>query len=258
MGVHRLRFSMNYQTIHRKDTYIARGFRATVAVPSLKPAAYLGIAWPETAWTVRTGPFVQNATLLFDFDLTNDQLALIENLRGGGGLIFSLRVLCEVSIGDDIVSAYDDVPFNVNQSAWIACMKQFGQDRIILLEVDIPAEDGALKTAVLLLKRARAELDAGNYDGVVQQCRRAIESVQKALKLKPAIRVAMQTFTQGERKKMTKRARALVINEAALHYSHPAHHVDEAGEAIDYGRRDATFMLALASVVVANGAGGLE
>ena len=68
----------------------------------------------------------------------------------------------------------------------------------------------------------------------------------------------METFARGDRKIMSKSARALVVNEAALHYSHPAHHVDEDGQTFDYGRRDATFMLALASAVVANGAGGVD
>jgi hypothetical protein len=219
--------------------------------------AHLGTAWPESAWALRTSTFAQNGSLLFDFDLRNEQLALIETLRGGGELLFNLHLMCEVSSGDDIARGDDDVRFHVNKSSWIACMKQFGQDRIVLLEVELPTEDGDLKTAVSLLKRAREELDAGNYDGVVQQCRRAIESVQKALKLKPAIIVAMETFAK-DRRRMTKRERALVVNEAALHYSHPAHHVNEEGETFDYGRRDAAFMLALASAVVANGAGGAE
>ena len=237
---------------------MVRNFRATVTVSrSHEGGAHLGTAWPESAWALRTSTFAQNGSLLFDFDLRNEQLALIETLRGGGDLLFNLHFLCEVSSGDDITRGDDDVRFHVNKSSWIACMKQFGQDRIILLEVDLPTEDGDLKTAVSLLKRAREELDAGNYDGVVQQCRRAIESVQKALKLKPAINAAMAAFAK-DRRAMTKIARALVVNEAALHYSHPAHHVNEEGEAFDYGRRDAAFMLALASAVVANGAGGAE
>lgn len=259
MGVHRLRFSVQYQLPARKETFIARNFRATVTVShSHEDGAYLGIAWPESAWSVRTGSFAQNAALLFDFDLTSEQLTLMEDLRGSGDLVFNLHFLCEVSNGDDVVGGDDDVRFYVNRSSWIAVMKQFGRDRIVLLEVDLPTEAGEIKTAVSLLKRAREELDAGNYDGVVQQCRRAIESVQKVLKLKPAIRAALETFTRGDRRKMTKKARALVVNEAALHHSHPAHHVDDDGETIDYGRRDATFMLALASAVVANGAGGAE
>ncbi len=130
--------------------------------------------------------------------------------------MFNLHFLCEVSSGIDIVRGYDDVRFDVNKSSWINCMKQFGLDRIVLVEVDLPPEDGDLKTAASLLKRAREELDAGNYDGVVQQCRRAIESVQKALDLKPAINAAIETFTRGDRKKMKKRERALVVNEAVL------------------------------------------
>jgi hypothetical protein len=259
MGVHRLRFSVQYQSPARKETFVAHNFRATVTVSrSHEGGAYLGIAWPESAWALRTATYAQNAALLFDFDLRSEQLALIEDLRGGGDLVFNLHFLCEVSHDNDTQRGDDDVRYYVNKSSWIACMKQFGLDRIVLLEVDLPDEVGSLQAAVSLLKRAREELDAGNYDGVVQQCRRAIESVQKSLKLKPAINAAMETFARGDRKTMSKSARALVVNEAALHYSHPAHHVDEDGQTFDYGRRDATFMLALASAVVANGAGGAE
>jgi len=259
MGVHRLRFSIQYQSPARKEILVARNFRATVTVArSNQGGAYLGIAWPESAWVLCTSSFSNNAAILFDLDLSSEQLALIEKLREGGDLVFNLHFLCEVSSGDDITRGDDDVRFHVNQSSWITCMKQFGQDRIVLLEVDLPPEVGDLRTAASLLKRAREELDAGNYDGVVQQCRRAIESVQKALNLKSAINTAVQTFATGERRKMTKNARALLVNEVALHYAHPANHVDEDGKAFDYGRRDAAFMLALASAVVANGAGGKE
>ena len=259
IGLHRLRFSLQYQTPARKEALVARNFRATVTVSrSHEGGAYVGIAWPESAWTLCTSTFAQNSAVLFDFDLRSEQLALIEQLRGGGDLVFNLHVLCEVSNQDDVQRGQDDVRYYVNKSSWIACMKQFGLDRIVLLEVDLPKQAGSLQTAVSLLKRAREELDAGNYDGVVQQCRRAIESVQKALKLKPAINAAMETFAKGDRKTMSKRARALVVNEAALHYSHPAHHVDDDGQTPEYGRRDAAFMLALASAVVANGAGGVN
>jgi hypothetical protein len=259
MGLHRLRFSVQYQTPARKEVFVARNFRATVTVSrSHESGAYLGIAWPESAWTLRTGTSAQNSTLLFDFDLRNEQLAMIEELRGGGDLVFNLHFLCEVSHEDDIQRGDDDVRYYVNTSSWIACMKQFGLDRIVLLEINLPNEAGSLQAAVSLLKRAREELDAGNYDGVVQQCRRAIESVQKALKLKPAIKAAMETFARGDRKTMSKKARALVVNEAALHYSHPAHHVDDDGQTFDYSRRDAAFMLALASAVVANGASDFD
>lgn len=119
--------------------------------------------------------------------------------------------------------------------------------------IRLPTGDGELETAVSLVKHAREEIDSGNYDGAVQQCRRAIESVEKALNLGAEIQLAMDAYCKaGERRKMTKRARSLAVYEAVLHYAHLAHHVDEDGRTFDYGRRDATFMLALASAVVAN------
>ena len=57
---------------------------------------------------------------------------------------------------------------------------------------------------------------------------------------------------------MTKRAPALLVSGAALHYCHPLHHVADDGETIDYGRRDASFMLTLASAIVANCADSSE
>jgi hypothetical protein len=134
-------------------------------------------------------------------------------------------------------------------------MNAFGMDRLVVLEVEVPSNIAGLKSAIDLLRKARQELDAGNYDGVVQQCRRSIESVQRALKLKPEINAAMQMFVGGNRTQMSKKARALVVTEAVHHYAHPAHHVDIEGDVYEYGRRDATFMLALTSAVVANGVG---
>lgn len=133
-------------------------------------------------------------------------------------------------------------------------MKQFGLDRVVLLEIRLPPEQGELATAANLLAKARAELDAGNFDGVVQKCRLAIESVQKALELQPRIQGAVAAFGR-DRSRMSKQERALVVHEAARHYAHPAHHVDEDGRTFDYGRRDAAFMLALASAVVSNASG---
>lgn len=249
LGVHRLRFSVQYRTPARKELFTARNFRALVTVSD----AHLGIAWPECAWIVRTGQFASDAALLFDLDLTSEQIVRIEALRSRGDLVFKLRFLCEVEHGDVVVQGTDEIRFHVNRSSWITCMTQFGLDRLILLEVDLPLEGGQLEVAVSLLKRAREELNAGNYDGVVQKCRLAIDSLQTALKLQAPTQIALDMFARGsERKRMTKRQRALVATEAARHYAHPALHVDADGETFDYGRRDAAFMLALTSAVVAN------
>jgi hypothetical protein len=43
-----------------------------------------------------------------------------------------------------------------------------------------------------------------------------------------------------------------LLNELAMHYAHLAHHPNEEGERIDFGRRDAAFALAITSAVVAN------
>jgi hypothetical protein len=145
------------------------------------------------------------------------------------------------------------VQFPVNASAWKNILAQLGTDRLVLLEVEMPdGKDSELQSAVELLRKARGELDAGNYDGVVRLCRMAIESTRKVLALESAIDNAVRLFCQGNRKSMSKVQRGYLVSEAALHYTHLAHHVDEEGATHDYGRRDATFMLAIASAVVSN------
>lgn len=257
LGIHRLRFSVGYHTPPRKEVYVARNFRAVVEVsPDNGQRHRLGTAWPEASWSVTTGQFSSAAGILFDMDLSPEQLVLIERLRAGGNLNFTLKVLCDVEGSSGLEKGMDEIRFAVDRGVWIQCMKQFGVDRLILLEVDLPAEEGELATAATLLKRAREELSAGNYDGVVQKCRLAIESVQKGLKLQSGIKAAVEAFIRPEdRREMSKRQRSLLVAEAARHFAHPALHVDEAGQLFDYGRRDASFMLALASAVVSNAAG---
>lgn len=259
LGVHRLRFSVQYRTAARPERYCARNFRAIVSVARAshpQNLRHLGTAWPESAWVVQTGQFVNAAALLFDLDVSNEQLALIEGLREAGALSFTLKLLCEVQSGVELEQGWDEIRFHVDRDAWIACMRQLGLDRVVVLEVPLPSGKGEICTAVSLLEKAREELWGGNYDGVVQKCRLAVESVQNAMKLQASIKAAVDSFACAEEKRsMNKRARALVVHEAARHYAHPALHVDANGQTFEYGRRDAAFMLALASAVVANAAG---
>src|SRR5205814_2097536 len=97
LGIHRLRLSVGYHTPPRKEVYVARNFRALVEVSRDSGTAHrLGTAWPESAWSVRTGQFSDKAAILFDLDLLPEQLSLIERLRNGGSFNFTLKFLCDV------------------------------------------------------------------------------------------------------------------------------------------------------------------
>jgi hypothetical protein len=257
LGIRQLRFSVRYDALGREQVMIAGGFRAivTASLPSQR-SNYLGTAWPESPWVIRTTQYGdRNRVILFHLDLSDAQISAIENLRLGGDIPFDLRVMCEVSAGVDVTYSADNVRFLVNKSEWFACLNAFGLDRTVLLEVVIPTPEGRLGAAAKLLQRARRELDVGNYDWVVQEGRRAVESVHNVLKRAPAIPIAVEHYrgTREVREAMTKSGRALVVAAAAKHYSHLAHHVGKSdGEAFHFGRRDASFMLALASAVVSN------
>lgn len=92
LGLHRLRFSLHYATIARKEQYFARNFRALVSVSRTHEGGkHIGTAWPESAWFMRTGPHTDQQGILFDIDIASEQIALIEDLRAGGDLVFKLR-----------------------------------------------------------------------------------------------------------------------------------------------------------------------
>ena len=232
---------------------VARNFKGTVVVVCGATQSYLGSALPENSWALQATTTPRDGQYNFRIDLRDSDIERIEALRNGGDLQFRMQVMCEISGGPEPVPAQDDVWINVDRAAWIDVMKQFGLDRRLLLEVDFPQTgNAALRTAVERLHRAREEHDAGNHDGVVRECRLALESVKNTLRLDEEIKNALAQYCGSGRRGMSKRARALVLHELAMHYAHLAHHPDEGGETVDFGRRDAAFALAFTSAVVAN------
>lgn len=256
LALHRLGFSFRYMMHSYQPGIVARNFRAdTTLVGQDGGQIYIGMAQPENAWVMQATNTSKAGHYAFRINLTDEQLEKIETLRAGGDLQFLLFMMCDVSGGREALSAFDDIRIHVQRSAWLEVMKSFGVDRRVVLEIDLPdLKSGALPSAVHGLRRARTELDAGNYDGVVRECRIALESVRLAFKLDDPIRQALAQYVGNERRQMTKGARALLLNEFAMHYAHLAHHPDDEGQRVDFGRRDAAFALAIASAVVANSA----
>jgi hypothetical protein len=251
LAVHRLGFSFQYRLHHWQPGVIARNFKAIVTLHK-QQAIYLGIAWPENAWILQATDDPTDGTFCFRIDLRDADIERIERLRQGHDLVFNLLVQCEVS-GPKMAAgtAQDNIYCPVNRATWTDVLAAFGMTRRLLLEVDLPG-DAAVGTAGSRLQRARAEHDAGNHDGVVRECRLALESIKNALGLEGEMKGAWHQYTSGQRRAMTKRSRALLMHDLAIHYAHLAHHPDEDGDSVDFGRRDSAFMLAITSAIVSN------
>lgn len=71
---------------------------------------------------------------------------------------------------------------------------------------------------------------------------------------------ATKKYLGGDRAKMTKRERALFVQEAVRHYAHPPHHEADADESFSswYSAEDAAFILALAAAALAEVASRAE
>src|SRR5262249_35565508 len=160
--------------------------------------------WPENSLVLEAVATPYDGTLLFRIDLTDTDVERIEAQREGRDITFNLLVMCEISgAGTRAWSSQDNIQYTVSRATWIDILGAFGLTKRLLIEVDLPAE-GAVESAVARLHRARAEHNAGNYDGVVRECRIALESIKKALKLENEIGRAFQEYNGGERRKMTK------------------------------------------------------
>lgn len=255
----RLGFSVGYRSGGHGSSYVVRNWRAEIEVSRTNDSwAYLGLAWPESAWVLQVLATPGEAAILFYIDLSDEQLSAVERLRDGSGLHFRFRFLCEIAMVDEqgherhVQQGSDEVEYQVNQSAWIDCLNRLREDRILLLEVELQSGQPELEPAIKQLERARQDLLAGNYDGSMQKCRMAVESIKNHFGLNLS-----KTYVayRERRTEMSPRERAEMIYGSVHHFAHMAAHVDEQGASYECGRRDAMFLLALASAVVAHASG---
>jgi hypothetical protein len=134
--------------------------------------------------------------------LTVSTILAIENHRNGGDLVLKIDsrvLLCPVHQGptgpsSSVLSAPMETRFSVDggvgdikctipQSEWVKLLPQLGWSDIELLELPIDFLRGHLKLARARerLNDAQISLARGDWEGVLQDCRKAVEAVAFAL-----------------------------------------------------------------------------
>lgn len=262
IGCYQLRFSLDFNLPNwgpHDETIVLSGLRAEIAVGA-NPGDFklLGYAVPEAPLSLQTKEFPQRQPMLFLLDLSEQQLFALENMRNGGGLYFRVAVSGEARGSKDRQWAREEFRHEVTLSDWSRVLRDLGYSDVLVVGVELPkAELGhKLRPAVELVRQAHGDLIGGRYDSVVARCRQALESLRTVLGQKESIEGALDKFCKGPRKTMTKHERELLIGEAARHYAHLAHHVDQAGEQQWYSRGDATFLLAITAATISSEVAG--
>lgn len=252
VGVYQIRFSVE---LHRPawPGLEGQGVRLTdmcarVSIGTKVGAvALLGTAYPERPIVLTPSQYSDKACVLFDLDLSPQQMFELEKLRGGGDLYFQMEMMGLASGPRDNFPVHDTIAKLVTLSDWRNVLGDMDYADILVLGFEIPnGKEGTLAAdAARCLRQAQENLLRGRYDTVVAQCRLAIEGVHVATGDASAASASAARYANGkERKLMTKSERSLFIGEAVRHFAHLAHHLHSDGTQETFSRADAQAILA--------------
>jgi len=254
LGFAQLRFSVKFtfSTFTPRDVLIHDiRLRVDVSKSNGSSAVFLGIADTESAWSFKTSEYSQQETNIFDLNLSEGQLAILEEFRDGHGLRFSLTASAFADRSQERVMQQDQIHRDVSLSDWVSILKELGGPEYFVVAIPIPtAKDDALNTAMQKIKKAHGELLNGNYETCVADCRIALESARKVAPTEAARGVpAVRRYMDGKMS-MTKLERELLLEEAGMHYCHLALHASTDGTVEVFSRDDAQMILSIASTVI--------
>lgn len=176
------------------------------------------------------------------------QLAEVEHIRDGGPLTLRIELEGVFTTSGPMYRARSEVDYTIDRDTWLAELQKSGFADTLVLEVAFPTEaSDDWRRAKESLAKAQRALMEGRHADVVAAARHAIEATQKLLGEQRGL---------GELAKrprdLDKGGRQALLRAAALQWTHPAHHEDDASVQIaeSYDRHDAVGILAVAAALV--------
>lgn len=150
------------------------------------------------------------------------------------------------------VEGHAEIGYKISQSDWLRKLERAGFADVLLIEITTPPQDAPsdLEASVSKLKKAQSLFHQGDYEGAVAACRKALEALNKGLKVNPA---ETEKAYIDNRKGMTLTERKLLLRHILRHYTHPAHHADELSIDPRYTRHDAQLALTSTAAAVSEG-----
>lgn len=261
VGISQLRFSFQFQIPGVGDAQKVPtrcgNLRARVLVGRIgSTPKVLGWAVPEAVITLAPVVHGTESRLLFDLDLTSEQLHSIEELRSGGDLQFEIRVSGDATGPVGILQVYDVIQKRVNLSEWSIVLRDLGYSEILVAGLELPnvEPESPLAAVVQFIRQANDSLHQGYYNVSVAQCRHAIDALYVLDDIQKLTIDSVEKF-KSKKQLMSKLERERFIGEAVRHYTHLAHHVDENGQMASFSRADATTVLALTVAAISSAVG---
>jgi hypothetical protein len=178
------------------------------------------------------------------FPLTSSQILGIEENRSGQKPGFNLKLYG--FLPQDPAAGLNQESsdyFTIAASTWLDLIERVSPAVAFTIPVPIAVADGALAEGAALLKEARRQLNAGDFEAAVVTARKVMERAQAAANW-PAItrNDDLQTRSRDQR------WRAIV--KAGLDQAAGAAHEDEVTKDFTYNRRDAEALIGIAAALL--------
>ncbi|WP_434660726.1 hypothetical protein P5W99_10945 [Paraburkholderia sp. A3BS-1L] len=253
LGIHALRFGVNFYITnqHQGDPHgmFIDCLRANVWVhASNRGRILLGAGEFERPLVVRRLIHSTAQSSLLRVIFGDVQLLALEELRGGGGVIFEVEVIGLAHAPNDTYPTDQSVRVEVNLSDWVKVLESLGAADSIVVGVDISLSAPAqMVHAVEYLKKARRALVAGEYEHTVASCRLALDSLKEA---SPILGQLCKSVGEGKVRDFSKSQRAAVLYNAVRNYTHLGHHLGGESKPEVFSRRDAVMVLTTVASLV--------
>lgn len=253
LGIHALRFSVNFSITNQYPGDPPGMFidclRANVWVhASNRGRLLLGTGEFEKPLIIRRLMNSSAQSSLLRVTFGDAQLLALEELRGGGGVVFEVEVIGLAHAPNDTHPTEHTVRLEMNLSHWAKVLESLGAADSIVVGVDIPLNASTrMVHVVTCLKKARDALVAGEYHHAVGSCRLALDSLKEA---SPVLQELSKFVWGGRSSEFSKPQRAAAIYNAVRNYTHLSHHVGGEGRPEVFSRRDAAMVLTTTASLV--------
>ncbi|TGP40561.1 hypothetical protein EN871_27770 [bacterium M00.F.Ca.ET.228.01.1.1] len=246
LGTHTLKFSTTFDIANQHPDHPAGMFidslRANVWLQSAnRRRLLLGPAEFEQPLIIRRLNHAMSQPSLLRLMLSDRQLLALEELRGGGGLVFEVEIIGLAHAPNDTYPVADSVRVEVNLSNWVKVLESLGVADSFVVGVEAPLDaPPQMAHAIEYLKKARYALAAGEYEQTVSFSRLSLDSLKKA---SPMLEQLSESVRGGKSQDFSKSQRAAALYNVVRNYTNLGHHLDAAGQPVLFSRRDAVMVL---------------
>lgn len=133
---------------------------------------------------LRSLPYVDTQESSVALDLSSHQLEQLEEHRAGGVLTMTMQLWPRIEIGGGTTDArIEELRIQIPRDDWVAAIGALIGKQIDLLEIryDLVYAD-RYRSSLVELRRARAAVDRGDFNGAVMQARKAVSLMEGAVK----------------------------------------------------------------------------